>query len=216
LSTDNDKVVSLFSGAGGFSLGFSWAGIKPEFGVEINKDAAKTYETNIQHPCHIQNIETVDPSFLSENLSGKAPFAVIGGPPCQGFSTAGLRQHEDARNKLIYNYLRIVEHLQPRWFVFENVEGILTSGSGQAVFLLVREFLAIGYSVRVNKINFASHGVPQTRKRVLIIGNRVGIDFDLPPTQYSYDSGKSRLITLKKGLNPDSNSSQSALLSQKP
>jgi len=196
LSTENDKVVSLFSGAGGFSLGFSWAGIKPEFGVEINKDAAKTYEANIQHPCHVKNIEILDPDFLSKSLSGKAPFAVIGGPPCQGFSTAGLRQHEDARNKLIYNYLNIVEHLQPRWFIFENVEGILTSGSGQAVFSLVREFLAIGYSIRVNKINFASYGVPQTRKRVLIIGNRVGIDFDLPPAQYSYDSGKSKLVNL--------------------
>lgn len=195
MGSGGEKVVSLFSGAGGFSLGFSWAGLKPEFGVEINKDAANTYERNIQHPCHQQDIEQLNPNFLSDILGGDKPFAVIGGPPCQGFSTAGLRQHQDARNRLIYNYLNIVSHLQPRWFVFENVEGILTSGSGQSIFSLVKEFIAIGYSIRVNKVNFASYGVPQTRKRVLIIGNRIGVNFDLPQAEYSYDSGKSRLIS---------------------
>jgi DNA (cytosine-5)-methyltransferase 1 len=85
-----------------------------------------------------------------------------------------------------------VAEVRPRWFIFENVEGLLTSGHGAAVFALVREFLELGYSVRVHKTNLAAYGVPQTRKRVLIIGNRLGVDFSLPPEVYSYSSGKSK------------------------
>lgn len=93
---------------------------------------------------------------------------------------------------MFQNNRRIVAEVRPRWFIFENVEGLLTSGHGAAVFALVREFLGLGYSVRVHKINLAAYGVPQTRKRVLIIGNRLGVDFSLPPEVHSYDSGKSK------------------------
>jgi DNA (cytosine-5)-methyltransferase 1 len=189
---NNDKVLSFFSGAGGFSFGFARAGLKPFCGAEIDKDACASYEANIGSICHNVDLSVVEPSFFRDLIATKEPFAVIGGPPCQGFSTAGARDAGDPRNRLIFNYLRIVDAVRPRWFIFENVEGLLTSGRGEAVSALVREFLRIGYSVRIHKVNFAAYGIPQTRKRVLIIGNRLGIDFDFPVETHSYASGKSK------------------------
>lgn len=185
-------VLSLFSGAGGFSFGFSKAGLKPLFGAEVNEDACKSYEQNVGSPCHTVDLSTIKPSVLKEMAGGASPFVIIGGPPCQGFSTAGPRNAADPRNRLIFNYLAIVEELSPKWFIFENVEGLLTSGGGEDLARLVREFVKLGYSVRLQKVNFASYGVPQTRKRVLIIGNRLGINFTFPAEKYSYDSGKAK------------------------
>jgi DNA (cytosine-5)-methyltransferase 1 len=196
-TTKSDLVFSLFSGAGGFSYGFAKVGLAPICGAEINQDACATYEENLGSPCHNVDLASVEPSFFRGLLGAKEPFAVIGGPPCQGFSTAGARDAQDPRNQLIFNYLRIVAEIRPRWFIFENVEGLLTSGHGADVFALVREFLGLGYSVRIHKANLAAYGVPQTRKRVLIIGNRLGVDFELPPEIYSYDSGKSRKSNAK-------------------
>ncbi|MDP2879910.1 MAG: DNA cytosine methyltransferase [Sulfuricella sp.] len=190
--SQSDSVLSLFSGAGGFSYGFASAGLPPICGAEIDKDACATYEENIGSTCHNVDLSAVEPSFFRDVLGPKELFAVIGGPPCQGFSTAGARDAQDPRNRLIFNYLRIVAEARPRWFIFENVEGLLTSDHGTAVFSLVRAFLGLGYSVRIHKTNLAAYGVPQTRKRVLIIGNRLGVDFSLPSEMYSYDSGKSK------------------------
>ncbi len=188
----SDDVLSFFSGAGGFSYGFVLAGLQPLCGAEIDQNACATYEHNVGSRCHNVDLSSIDPAFFLNLTGGKSPFAVIGGPPCQGFSTAGSRDASDPRNRLIFNYLRIVECLRPRWFIFENVEGLLTSGHGAAVSALVKEFLGIGYSVRVQKVNFAAYGVPQTRKRVLIIGNSLGVDFEFPMETRSYASGKSK------------------------
>ncbi|MGS1117726.1 DNA cytosine methyltransferase [Castellaniella sp. UC4442_H9] len=188
----DDVVVSLFSGAGGFSAGFTQAGLKPLFGTEINADACQTYQLNIGSPCHQLDLSTVEPTQLEKLAGGRRPFVVIGGPPCQGFSTAGPRNSSDPRNQLIFNYLNIVETLAPRWFIFENVEGLLTSGGGKDLARLVREFVDMGYSVRLQKVNLASYGVPQTRKRVLIIGNRLGINFQFPNELFSFNSGKAK------------------------
>lgn len=197
MRSQSDDVLSLFSGAGGFSYGFAQAGLAPRFGAEINVDACRTYETNVGSTCHNVDLSETPPAFFKDLLGGREPFALIGGPPCQGFSTAGARDSGDPRNQLIFNYLQIVSEVRPRWFIFENVEGLLTSGNGSAVASLVREFLRIGYSVRLEKVNLAGYGVPQTRKRVLIIGNRLNIDFEFPGEKYSYDSGKSRKMSVK-------------------
>lgn len=192
---NEQAVVSLFSGAGGFSYGFSMAGLKPLFGAEIDADACKSYELNVGSPCHQLDLGTVDPKLLKGMAGEQQPLIIIGGPPCQGFSTAGPRNAADPRNRLIFNYLAIVETLSPRWFIFENVEGLLTSGGGQDLERLVRAFVELGYSVRLQKVSLAVYGVPQTRKRVLIIGNKLGIEFDFPPETHSYDSGKTKKIS---------------------
>jgi DNA (cytosine-5)-methyltransferase 1 len=192
----SNLVISLFSGAGGFSYGFSQAGLKPLFGAEIDADACSSYQLNVGSPCHKLDLSSIQPKALREMLGGKSPFMIIGGPPCQGFSTAGGRNAADPRNRLIFNYMAIVEELKPTWFVFENVEGLLTSGSGEDLARLVSAFISLGYSVRLQKINLAAFGVPQTRKRVVIIGNRLGINFQFPPELFSYDSGKSKKHSL--------------------
>lgn len=197
ISRYSDKVVALFAGAGGFSLGFAREGLKPVCGAEIDRDACKTYELNVGSHCYNVDLSQLSHTFFSSLLGDERPLAVIGGPPCQGFSTAGGRNSEDPRNRLIFNYLSIVEGLQPRWFIFENVEGLLTSGNGDAVASLVKEFIRIGYSVRVEKVNFAAFGAPQSRKRVLIIGNRLGVDFRFPTETHSFDSGKARKLSGK-------------------
>ncbi|MEC4814002.1 MAG: DNA cytosine methyltransferase [Scytonema sp. PMC 1069.18] len=187
----SECVVSLFSGAGGLSLGFAQAGRKPVFGVDINRDACRTYENNLSVPCHNLDFNASDQSSLLNLLAPyQNVFAVIGGPPCQGFSTAGSRNGLDPRNKLIFNYFAIVEQIRPKWFLFENVEGLLTSNSGKSIFELVCRFINLGYSLRLEKVNFAAYGLPQSRKRVIIIGNRLGASFHFPFETHSFNAGK--------------------------
>jgi DNA (cytosine-5)-methyltransferase 1 len=188
-----DKVVALFAGAGGLSLGFSMAGAKPALAAEIDLDACDTYTRNLGIDCLNMDLsrDAAIEKIISAVGSGET-FAVVGGPPCQGFSTAGNRVGDDPRNKLIFNYFAIVDSLRPRWFLFENVEGILTSGGGDAIVSLAKAFIGRGYSIRIEKINFASYGLPQARKRVIIVGNRIGIDFEFPISTHTFDAGKHR------------------------
>lgn len=187
-----DRVIALFAGAGGLSTGFAEAGWKPQTAADIDADACATYERNLGVEAHQIDLASSDAFFGSGfNNSGEVA-AVIGGPPCQGFSTAGGRNGHDPRNRLIFTYLEIVTRLSPRWFLFENVEGLLTSNGGHSVAALVREFLKLGYWVRLEKINFASYGLPQARKRVVIVGNRIGVDFRFPSATHSFDAGKHR------------------------
>lgn len=193
MRSDSDQVISLFAGAGGLSQGLAFAGCKPFAGVEIDEDARSTYEENLGIPCHALDLAQVSASELRVKLGVKgSPLAIVGGPPCQGFSSAGGRDSSDPRNRLIFNYLHIVEALNPRWFVFENVEGLLTANDGASLFKLAGAFSRIGYAFRIEKVNFAGFGVPQARKRVIIVGNRLGLDFTFPDYSHSYDAGKHR------------------------
>lgn len=196
--SDSGPVISLFSGAGGCSLGFATAGLRPSFAADNDAQAAATYSENLRTECSVldlsdpQSVETV-----VARTGGIAPFFIVGGPPCQGFSTAGPRRSDDPRNRLIFNYLEIVQRTSPRWFLFENVEGILTSNGGKDIVELVQAFSRLGYVVRLEKLNFAALGVPQTRKRVIIVGNRVGMAFRMPDETHAYNSGKSKLHSSK-------------------
>ena len=105
---------------------------------------------------------------------------LLGGPPCQGFSSAGMKSGEDPRNSLVQHYVRLLEGIRPKWFIMENVEGLLTNDGGVHVRDAVEAFLHAGYSVNIEKIYAQGYGVPQRRKRVLIVGNRMGHDFVFP------------------------------------
>ena len=174
------------------SLGFANAGLKPSLAADFEKDACATYQANLGEMIQCLDLAAPDAKFMRELSQYKGAFALIGGPPCQGFSSAGLKNGKDARNKLIFSYLNIVENIRPRWFLFENVEGLLTSNDGHSVAELVKNFIGVGYRVRLEKINFASYGLPQARKRVVLIGNCVGLDFQMPLATHSYDAGKHR------------------------
>jgi DNA (cytosine-5)-methyltransferase 1 len=105
---------------------------------------------------------------------------LLGGPPCQGFSSAGAKAGDDPRNSLLRHYVRLIEGIRPKWFVMENVEGFLTSGGGSHVRDTVAAFLEAGYSLNLEKVYAQGYGIPQRRKRVLIAGNRLGLDFVFP------------------------------------
>ncbi|SNT21640.1 DNA (cytosine-5)-methyltransferase 1 [Granulicella rosea] len=156
------KVVDLFCGAGGMSQGFSKAGFDVILAVDKNKAAVRTYSKNFGHPA------------LELDLANTADIpsatVIVGGPPCQGFSSAGSRRSDDSRNTLVGVFARIVAQQLPSAFVFENVEGFLTGNGGAHVLELIEPLVSAGYRIHLKKINAANYGVPQNRKRVVAIG----------------------------------------------
>jgi DNA (cytosine-5)-methyltransferase 1 len=172
------KVVSLFSGAGGFDLGAQLAGHQVVWANDVLPDAVATYRRNIGD--HIVQGD------ITEIPSSEIPRAdlVIGGFPCQGFSIANWnRSASDPRNRLYRAFVRVVSDLQPRYFVAENVRGILSLEGGQVFSRILQDFRRAGYAVRHALLNAANFGVPQNRHRVFILGVREDLPNELqfPP-----------------------------------
>lgn len=184
------RAISLFAGAGGCSLGFKDAGYDIIYATDFDKAAVETYQSNFPDIlAECKDINDIDFLELLKKLNvcqGEID-VLIGGPPCQGFSTAGTRFWDDPRNHLLKQYVRALEIIQPNWFLMENVEGLLTSNKGDYVNEIVKAFIELGYSIRLEKVYSHEYGVPQRRKRVIIVGNRMGVDFCFPqPTTYSH------------------------------
>lgn len=175
------KVLDLFCGCGGMSLGFEQAGYKVLLGIDNWKDALVTYEYNHKN----SKTMCADLSKLTGKDVGKAinesqVDVIIGGPPCQGFSVAGKRIVEDKRNELYKSFVRLVCHFKPKAFVLENVPNILSIGNGVVRESIINDFKSLGYSV-VTKVLLASdYGVPQNRRRAIFIGLLNGEVFDYP------------------------------------
>lgn len=164
-------VVDLFAGAGGLSLGFARAGAKVVVAFDNWPAAVETYRSNLG--------DHVSGGDIHRDLDVPDADVVTGGPPCQGFSSAGMRRAEDERNTLVGEFSRLIAKRRPRAFVFENVEGFLTGAGGQFVFELLDPLIAAGYRIHVRKVNAANYGVPQHRKRVVAIGG-LGWDPSFP------------------------------------
>lgn len=173
------RVVSLFSGAGGMDKGFEIAGFEVPWANEYDKVIWATYSLNFPH------------TFLNKNSirdirSDAVPDCdgLIGGPPCQSWSLAGsMKGINDPRGKLFYEYLRILEAKKPKFFVAENVPGI-KSRSHVAEYEKIVTFLNdAGYNATGHDVNASDYGVPQDRKRVIIVGYRLdlGKEFSMPP-----------------------------------
>lgn len=166
------RVVSLFSGAGGLDLGFIQAGHTIIWANDIYEDAVKTYRINIGQ--HITCSDIID----VKNESIPDCDIIVGGFPCQGFSVANTKRHiNDSRNKLYLELLRVLKYKKPRFFLAENVKGLLSLGKGAIIKMILNDFSKIGYTVRYSLLNAADFGVPQTRERVIIVGERD----DIPP-----------------------------------
>lgn len=175
--------ISLFCGAGGCSLGFEQGGYNILFATDCDKAAVETYRTNFpETQCEEAKIEQVDFQALMGRfgLQQGDLDVLIGGPPCQGFSTAGTRFWDDPRNRLLKEYVSALRTIKPKWFVMENVEGLLTAKNGDYVTEAVKAFIKLGYSVHLEKVYSQEYGIPQRRKRVLIIGNSIGFTFAMP------------------------------------
>jgi DNA (cytosine-5)-methyltransferase 1 len=170
--------VDLFSGAGGLGLGFTWAGWQPLVANDIEPRFLETYRLNVHDSVVLGSI--TDPAVREEIVSRARelrmlhphkPFWILGGPPCQGFSTAGhKRSMEDERNHLFWDYCKVLEELRPDGFVFENVTGLLNMQKGK-VFEMVKEaFKSIMPRVDGWLLSAEEFAVPQRRKRVFLIG----------------------------------------------
>ena len=172
---DKPVIVDLFCGAGGMSLGFKQAGYKIAFANDIEPSCIETYSFN--HPelpkeyIYQEDINNIIEE-IEERIRYKEVDVVIGGPPCQGFSNANRQRIiDDPRNKLYKSFVKIVEKVQPKFFVMENVQGMLSVASQ-----VQEDFEAIGYKLHCEVLNASDFGVPQNRKRIIFIGNRLGLD----------------------------------------
>ena len=148
-------ILNLFSGGGGCSLGLRQAGFEVNLAVDINQDACYTYSTNIkQGITWCADISTITSTQLLEKsrLRREEINLIVGGPPCQGFSSAGARDWDDPRNVLLKNFVKIVTDLRPTWFIMENVEGLLTANNGIFLIEAITHFLEAGYWVKVKRI----------------------------------------------------------------
>ncbi|MBO4822895.1 MAG: DNA cytosine methyltransferase [Prevotella sp.] len=175
-------VVSLFSGAGGLDLGFIQAGHHIVWANDLFHDAVLTYRRNIGN--HIVEKD------ISQISSDDIPDCdiVIGGFPCQGFSVANTGRHEDdERNKLYLEMIRIIRDKAPKFFLAENVKGILSIGKGVVFQNILSDFRSLHYDVQYKLVNSADYGVPQKRFRVIIIGvrNDLGLHYQYPMPTHS-------------------------------
>lgn len=187
--------VDLFCGAGGFTIGFQKAGMEAIIGADFNKNAAETHRKNYPDTPFLEGdlSESEIQSKLVSNLP-KDVFCVVGGPPCQGFSmfgnrrfvnTKGYKPWDDERNALVFSFVNIVHKINPKWFVMENVQGLANLDEGKFLEALINEFRKIGFiNVEFKLLNAANYGVPQLRKRLVIIGNRTGHIVPWPKKKY--------------------------------
>jgi DNA (cytosine-5)-methyltransferase 1 len=184
-------VVDLFSGCGGLALGFEWAGWRSLVGSDIDRDALSTFATNVTD-CVVDgdiqdaNVRHRIISAARLTRDSARPLVLVGGPPCQGFSTAGkARTRDDARNHLFLDYCRLVEELDPDAFLFENVTGLLNMEKGAVFTEILAALSKLAVEVRWWQVPAEEYGVPQRRKRVIIAGFRRLAPANLPAAPLS-------------------------------
>ena len=175
--------VALFAGGGGMTEGLAQASITTLFMNDNWAPATVTFSDNLGTPAFSdQDARDLQPEdiIFQSHLCAEKPLVVVGGPPCQGFSSAGARSASDDRNTLVGTFARLAVEMEALWVVFENVEGFLTMDRGRFVLDLLEPLTAGGYQVRLRKVDMAYYGVPQHRKRVVVLARR-GRDPGFPP-----------------------------------
>jgi len=191
------KIISLFSGCGGLDLGFEKAGFEIPVANDYDKTIWSTYKVN--HPKtkliegDIRQVTKVD---MEKYLNGEID-GIIGGPPCQSWSEAGsLKGIDDERGQLFFDYIRILKEFSPKFFLAENVSGMLSNRHSDAVQNILKLFDDAGYDVSLTMVNAKDYGVAQERKRIFYIGfiKDLNIKFTFPEGSTAADDKK---ITLK-------------------
>jgi DNA (cytosine-5)-methyltransferase 1 len=194
-----NNVIDLFCGAGGLHIGFEQVGFCVKLCIDNSALVEKTHKRNYPHiPIINRDILEIPIDEIAEYCDSQID-VIIGGPPCQGFSTIGRRvssnpekrNQTDSRNELIFVYANIVSALKPKFIVMENVKGILTMKNGSYLDMVLKELRRSGYNVDYRLVNMADYGVPQIRERVIILGNRIGLPVEFPKPDHSdnHDDG---------------------------
>jgi DNA (cytosine-5)-methyltransferase 1 len=184
------KVLDLFAGAGGLSTGFGRAGFEIALATDIWKEAATTYQFNhSETPFILDDIHDLEPDLLLETAQVEHFDVIIGGPPCQGFSTLGKRDVEDPRNRLFREFIRLVKDIRPKVVVIENVAGLLIMDNGRVRENIEKSLHSIGYQVTSEQLLSANYGVPQLRRRAFFVGVRNDLDirFSFPAPTHGED-----------------------------
>lgn len=198
----NETVIDLFCGAGGLSEGFRQAGFLVLAGNDFFDAAGETFKATHPGatflPGPIQRYTSQD--FLkAAGLRVGELDVLVGGPPCQGFSVYNhQRGLHDERSSLYREYLRVVEGLQPKWVVLENVTGITSAGGGAAVGAILDGLRALGYDVEKQVLRAEEYGVPQERRRIVFIGNRLGLPTSFP--RPSHGQGLKPFVTIDDAI----------------
>lgn len=191
--------IDLFSGAGGFRIGLGNAGWDHLLGADFDDNVAKTHERNNlgKKFKQLDLSDEKEKNKIITQFQDKEIGLIVGGPPCQGFSMFGKRRfvnttgydpHQDPRNRLVFSYVDIISAIKPRWFVMENVPGLVNLDSGFFIKELLNDLKKAGYSnVEARILNAADYGVPQLRKRLVIIGNRTDHIIPWPKKKFFAD-----------------------------
>jgi DNA (cytosine-5)-methyltransferase 1 len=170
------KIASLFSGCGGLDLGFIKSGFEVIWANDFFKEAVQTYKNNIGDHIVYGDITKISSDEIPNNFD-----ILLGGFPCQGFSVANnKRSMEDERNFLYKELLRLIKDKRPKFFVGENVKGLLSMQQGKVIEMIIKDFKSLGYDVEYKLLKASDYGVPQNRERVVIIGNRLGLKNPFP------------------------------------
>jgi len=174
------RVLDLFAGVGGMSLGFEQAGFDIIAAIEFDKSIAESMKKNHKNTkVFISDIKELDPKDIKKDI-GEID-VIVGGPPCQGFSLKGKRLGlDDERNFLFREYIKYVKEFKPKYFIIENVPGIMSSNNGYFVNEIDNAFKKLGYKINYGVLNAADFGVPQNRKRAIFIGTRMDKEILLP------------------------------------
>jgi DNA (cytosine-5)-methyltransferase 1 len=184
------KIASFFSGAGGLDLGFTNAGFNIVFANDNWGGCWETFEKNHGISINKKSIVDLSPQEIPEVIG------FIGGPPCQSWSLAGaMRGINDSRGQLFYNYINLIKEKKPLFFLAENVAGILSPTHYAEFIKIIEAFKKIGYNVSYKLLDAKYYGIPQERKRVIIVGyhEKLGKTFEFPPASL-------RLVTLKEAI----------------
>lgn len=171
LSSNSIRTISLFSGAGGLDIGAIYAGAQIIWANDLKKEACESYALNIGDHIHHGDIN----AYIRSLSKYKNVDLVIGGPPCQGFSVAGKMDENDERSKLIWSYAQVIEEVQPKAFIMENVKALAVLERWSSIRTsLMNRFFQLGYSVNFVVLNASDYDVPQARERVFFIGFKNG------------------------------------------
>lgn len=201
------NVIDLFAGAGGMSEGFTMEGFNILGAIEIEKNFFESYLQNHKKENSSAFVlgdiacNKLKKKFIELNKNNKID-VIVGGPPCQGFSLAGLRNPEDKRNQLFKEFVHLVKEIKPEFFVMENVPGILSMRKGEAIKEILQAFRDIGYYVNEPiKLKAEEYGVPQKRRRIFIIGSLKKIKINQPKPLFSEeDESLPNPITVKEAI----------------
>lgn len=170
-------LIDLFAGAGGLSKGLEAAGFKSILGIDNDQASMETYKLNHKNAeVILGDIRKISTDEIKKVVKGRKIKLICGGPPCQGFSTVGRGDPNDHRNSLFLEFVRVVDDIKPDYILIENVTGLLSKKNEKTLDSIIKCFTDLGYNIDIKVLSAHHYGVPEKRRRTIILGNRFGVE----------------------------------------